>query len=446
MKVHLRIENFSPPKKKRKKDNSRGQAYLIFFIFLLLFIFLALNNIPREISKKTVVHSKKPSLPPELPPSPPLIEKKFIVEKGQTISDILSSEGFSPADIHKLRQDIKPIYDLARITAGHEITLSFNQEKEFVSLKYTIDKESFLQINATENGFAAERLPLPYEVQTQVICGEIKDSLIQAMAEKGESDLLALNLAEIFSWDIDFYSDLREGDSFKILFEKRYLYGEFMGYGKILAAEFTNQGQNFQAFHYTYPDTGESDYFTYEGQSLRREFLKSPIPYARITSRFSHSRLHPIRKVFRPHYGVDYAARVGTPVQATADGTVSFVGWNGSAGRMIKIRHSNDYETMYLHLRNYAPGVRQGVRVKAGQTIAYVGSSGESTGPHLDYRIKYKGKYINPLAWRFKPVSPLREGFIDDFQKKAALYLFCLNSGNTIPSLLRNNLILFAIP
>ncbi|MFW6159628.1 MAG: M23 family metallopeptidase [Acidobacteriota bacterium] len=445
MKVHLRIENFSPQKKKRRPDKPAGRLYLVFFIFFLLCIFMVLSFIPKETSEKTTLTPNEP--PPPLQPSPPpLIEKKIIVEKGQTISDILLNEGFLPGDVHRMRQEVKSVYDLARIMAGHEMNLYFNQEREFISLKYIIDKESFIQIDSTENGFEASLFPLPYEIQIQVIFGEIRDSLIQTMAEKGESDLLALNLAEIFSWDIDFYSDIRAGDSFKILFEKRYLYGNFVGHGKILAAEFTNQGKTFQAFHYTYPDTGESDYFTYEGQSLRKEFLKSPIQFARITSRFSRSRLHPIRKVYRPHYGVDYAARVGTPVQATADGTVTFVGWNGAAGRMIRIRHRNDYETMYFHLRNYAQGIRQGGRVKAGQTIGYVGSSGESTGPHLDYRIKYKGKYINPLAWRFKPVAPLREEFLEDFQKKAVPNLLCLNSGEKLPFLLRNNLFFIAIP
>ena len=148
---------------------------------------------------------------------------------------------------------------------------------------------------------------------------------------------------------------------------------------------------------------------------MRREFLKSPFKYTpRITSRFSHSRLHPVRKVYRPHYGVDYAARVGTPVYATADGTVLFSGWSGASGRMIRIRHRNNYETMYLHLRRCY--VKKGDKVKAEEKIGEVGASGEVSGPHLDYRIKYGGKYINPLAHRFKPVKPLRPEFLEDFR------------------------------
>jgi len=195
-----------------------------------------------------------------------------------------------------------------------------------------------------------------------------------------------------------------------------------VSYGKILAAEFTNQGKTYHAYHYTYPDTQETDYFDFEGNSLRKEFLKSPISGARISSRFSHNRLHPVRKVWRPHYGVDYAAPIGTPVRATAEGTVTFAGRDGANGRMIRIRHKNGYETYYLHLRRYAKGIKRGVKVQSSQVIGHVGASGEATGPHLDYRIKHRSRFLNPLAYRFKPVEPLRLDFLEDFQKEAGQY------------------------
>ncbi|MFC2161834.1 M23 family metallopeptidase, partial [Acidobacteriota bacterium] len=174
-----------------------------------------------------------------------------------------------------------------------------------------------------------------------------------------------------------------------------------------------------QAFRYTYPDTKKSDYFDFDGNSSQKEFLKSPVSFTRISSRFSYSRLHPIRKIYRPHMGVDYAASLGTPVQSTADGTVTFAGWNGASGRMVRIKHKKGYETMYLHLRSFANGIRNGKQITQGSTIGYVGSSGESTGPHLDYRIKLRGKYINPLSAIFDPVEPLRAEFKEDFQKEA---------------------------
>ncbi|MFO7867093.1 MAG: M23 family metallopeptidase, partial [Candidatus Aminicenantes bacterium] len=206
-----------------------------------------------------------------------------------------------------------------------------------------------------------------------------------------------------------------------------YLENEFTAYGRILAAEFTNRGRSFQAFRYRYPDTEKWDYFTFEGQSLRKEFLKSPINGARITSRYSHNRFHPVYKVYRPHHGVDYGAPTGTPVQATADGTVIFSGYKGGNGNYVHIRHKNAYETMYLHLSRFTRGIRKGSRVAGGQVIGYVGATGTATGPHLDYRLKHHGNFVNPLAHKFKLVAPLRPEFLPDFQKDAWYYRLALN-------------------
>jgi len=345
-----------------------------------------------------------------------------IIQAGQTLSDLLSARGFSAAEIHDLRAEVKPVYDLARIRAGKEFRFYSDPGGEPHHMEYDIDGETYLHIDLASGAVRAEIRDIPFNTSIHRVRGIIRDNLIHAVHEIRESDQLAIQLEELFAWDIDFYADMRPDDSFEILFEKKHLRGEFTGYGNILAAQFTNQGKTFQAFRYTHPENGEVDYFDYEGNSLRKEFLKSPIGSARITSRFSHSRLHPVRKVYRPHYGVDYAAPVGTHVHATAAGTVTFTGWNGGAGRMIRIRHKNNYETMYLHLRRFAPGIRQGSKVQSGQYIAQVGSSGESTGPHLDYRIRYRGKYINPLAHRFKPVKPLAKEFIPDFQSIARRY------------------------
>ncbi len=399
---------------------------ILVFILSLFTLFLILSFLQRK-EPATEETREIPALKiSEAPPT--LQEYKAIIRQGMTISDILSAYNFSAADIHKLRKEVKPVYDLAAIKAGQEIRIFCSEDEKFISLEYDIDQENYLLVQKTDNAYHAEIKELPYEIRVKMIWGIIEDNPISAVARENEQDLLALHLAEIFAWDIDFYTDLRRGDSFKIIFEKKFLNGQYAGYRNILAAEFTNQGITFQAFRYTYPDTGESDYFNINGDSLRKEFLKSPISFARITSRFSLSRLHPIRKVYRPHYGVDYAARIGTPIQATADGTVIFMGRKGNSGRMISVRHKNYYETQYLHLRNYANGIRKGVKVKGGQVIGYVGSSGESTGPHLDYRIKYRGRYINPLAWRFKPVKPLRKGFLEDFKIKAETCRYFLES------------------
>lgn len=343
------------------------------------------------------------------------------IQKGETLSDILSGYEFSPGEIHKLRTEVKPVYDLAKIKEGQELRLYAGHDDTIVSIEYDINSEKYLYIEKKGGIYEATEKTIPYEIETHMIWGTIEDNLPNAINREGEKGALAYELSEIFAWDVDFYIDLRKGDSFKLLFEKKYLKGEFVGYGSVLAAEFTNQGKTYKAYRYTYPDTKETDYFNAKGESLRKEFLKSPFKYTpRITSRFSYSRLHPVRKVYRPHYGVDYAAKVGTPVHATADGTVLFAGWSGASGRMIRIRHKNNYETMYLHLRRCY--VKKGDRVTGGEKIGEVGASGEVSGPHLDYRIKYAGKYINPLAHRFKPVKPLRQEFAADFIQLAQNY------------------------
>lgn len=419
MKVNIRIP---------KSDNGEIRRLpLLVFIIIAFAIFLILCFLPKDKAQAEEKVMEKPTENGEKEPPLSLNETKETIKKGETLSDILSRYDFSPAEIHKLRTEVKPVYDLAKIREGQEIRLYKDPQEKVTAIEYDINSERYLHIQKNGGTYMAAEEKLPYETEINMIWGTIEDNLPNAIAKEGERATLAYELSEIFAWDVDFYIDLRKGDSFKIIFEKKYLKDEFVGYGSVLAATFTNRGTTFQAYRFTYPDTKESDYFNEKGESLRKEFLKSPFKYTpRITSRFSHSRLHPVRKVYRPHYGVDYAAKVGTPVNATADGTVLFAGWSGASGRMIRIRHKNNYETMYLHLRRCY--VKKGDRVTGGQKIAEVGASGEVTGPHLDYRIKYAGNYINPLSYRFKPVEPLRPEFLAEFTFLAQNYSQYLNA------------------
>jgi murein DD-endopeptidase MepM/ murein hydrolase activator NlpD len=403
-----------------------------FFRFIPVLVFLAAAVLSgafliRSAKRPAVLPDSWPSIPEVVSAAPLLREHRETIGRDRTLAAILQDQGFSAADVHRIREASRPAYDLSRIRTGHEFRLFFSED-DWDSLEYDIDGNTYLVVTNAADDISAEIREFPFENHLAVVWGEIRDSLILAVNRAGERDILALSLAEdIFGWDIDFHTDIQPGDAFRILFEKRFLEGDFAGYGNILAAEFTNRGKTFRAFRFTDPETGKADYYDADGNSLKREFLRTPIKFARITSRFSHSRLHPIRKIYRPHYGVDYAAPVGTPVQATGDGTVAFAGWSGAAGRMIRIRHKNGYETSYLHLRGYAKGIRQGVRVQAGQTIGYVGSSGESTGPHLDYRISQYGRFINPLSSRFEPAAPLREELRAAFREEAARRLYALN-------------------
>jgi murein DD-endopeptidase MepM/ murein hydrolase activator NlpD len=421
-----------------KNKNEPHRVSLLVFLVLSLIAFFILSfqpkpgiAIPDEIKEEELAPSTEPKQE-QSSPAPQTKENRETIKRGETISDILDRYNLSPAEIHKLREDIKPVYDLAKVRAGNELKIFTSPDEEVVCIEYSLNKENYLCLEKNGGSYVAEIKKIPYVMHTEMIWGIIEDNPINAISEEKEGGQLAILLEEIFAWDIDFYADIRQGDSFKIIFEKKYLEGEFVGYGRIFAAEFTNQGESYRAFLYTYPDSDKSDYFDFEGNSLRKEFLKSPISGARITSRFTHSRLHPVRKVWRPHYGVDYAAPVGTPVRATAEGAVSYAGRDGANGRMVRVRHKNGYETFYLHLRRYGKGIKRGVSVASGQIIGYVGASGEVTGPHLDYRIKHRGRYINPLAYRFRPVEPLQKEFLDSFQSEAEQYLISFDAPQII--------------
>jgi len=354
------------------------------------------------------------------PPPPALIEEKIRIPLRSTLAEILKKRGFDNLAIHGLREAVKPTYDLGRIRAGQELRLASLPNGPWRRLEYDVDETSYLVVHNDPGGIRAEMRDVPVEFKPAFVSGTIEDSLVGALNKAGEMDSLAIDIVErCFGWDIDFNTDLRKGDSFRVFVEKRYLDGRFAGYRDILAAEFVNEGRVYRAYRFVYPDTKAADYFDENGGSRRKDFLRSPIKFMtpRITSRFSASRLHPIYKIYRPHYGVDYAAPVGTPVQATADGEVTFAGREGDAGNTVKLRHRNAYQTAYLHLSRFGPGVRKGAVLKGGDIVGYVGSSGGSTGPHLDYRIYYHGSPVNPLGHKFKPADPLRKEFLEDYRK-----------------------------
>ena len=216
------------------------------------------------------------------------------------------------------------------------------------------------------------------------------------MEEVGERDELALDFAGIFLWDIDFHTDPRPGDRFRMVVEKLYLGDQFVKYGRILAAQYENQGRTFTGIHFK-DGRGREGYFTPDGKSVRKALLRSPLQFNRITSRFSRSRLHPILGGYRPHLAVDYSAPIGAPIWAVADGRVASCGWSRGGGNSIVLRHRMGFSTFYSHLSRFAKGIKRGAPVKQGQVIGYVGSTGLATGPHLDYRIKKDGRFINPL-------------------------------------------------
>ena len=237
--------------------------------------------------------------------------------------------------------------------------------------------------------------PVERQTRFRVVHGEVVDGFEAAIRASGANAELAYRIAEVLQWDIDFNRDLRRGDRFEVIYEDVYLDGRPSGIGEVVALAYVNGGRRIEAFQYG--SGGDRGYFDADGQPLQKMFLRSPMKYSRVTSRFTPRRFHPVLKVYRPHYGVDYGAPTGTPAFVTANGIVTFMGWDGGGGRTVKVRHPNGYVTNYLHLSRFPASVRVGSRVRQGDVIGYVGSTGLSTAPHLDYRVTLNGRWIDPL-------------------------------------------------
>jgi murein DD-endopeptidase MepM/ murein hydrolase activator NlpD len=308
-----------------------------------------------------------------------------------------------PAVIHAVVEAARPVHDLARISVGHPFGVTIGPDGLLAAFTYGIDELRTVRVFRKGGSYEAELLERDYEVRTSPVRGVIHSSLFAAVDQAGEEDQLALDLAEIFAWDVDFNTELQRGDSFRVSVEKMYLDGRFSRYGRILSAELVRGDRTLQAIRFQGAES--TGYYTPEGTPLRKAFLRSPLRFTRISSGFTHARFHPILKTSRPHLGIDYAAPVGTPVRASGDGVVTLAGWWGGYGKAVKLRHPNGYETVYGHLSRI--DVKRGQRVQQEMIIGAVGTTGLSTGPHLDYRMLKDGAFINPLKLKSPPAEPV---------------------------------------
>lgn len=292
---------------------------------------------------------------------------------------------------------VSAVFKISRLRPGRPFSVERNTEDGKISrFMYDVDEESRLVLCRTQEGFTASVNVYQYETSLVRVSGEVKTSLFDAMTDAGESSSLAVQLADVFSHQVDFINEVQEGDSFDVVVEKRYLEGSFRAYGDIVAARFSNDGIVYEAFRF-FDDEGVPHYYAADGSSLETQFLKAPLNFTRISSGFTLKRRHPVFGRVRPHQGIDYAAPRGTPVKALGDGVVTFIGWKKGYGKSVAIQHCGGVETHYAHLSRYAKNLSKGSRVEQGQLIAYVGTTGTATGPHLDFRVKKNGVFIDPL-------------------------------------------------
>lgn len=357
-----------------------------------------------------------------------LDQRDFTIKKGDNLYDILHNSGVGDYQIDLIVKSVKKVYNLKDIIPGNTLSIWVTQETpvKLARLTYEIDSLNFLEVKPDNGSFNAEKHTLEVNVSYERAEGSITSSLYESAIQAGVSPEVVMDLTDIFAWDINFFTDIRDGDTYTVLYEKYYVGDTFKGYGRVMAARFINQGEEHVAVYFD-DGNGIRGYYDKNGKPIQKLFLKAPLNYRRISSGFSYNRMHPVFHVRRPHLGVDYAAPTGTPVVALGDGKVSFIGWSNGFGKSIHIKHRSGYVSYYGHLSRYAKGMEKNRQVEQGQVIGYVGMTGVATGPHLDFRVRLNGTFINPLKLKSVTGPPLKGKDLTLFKENAAKNLAMLD-------------------
>ncbi|MCG2582723.1 MAG: peptidoglycan DD-metalloendopeptidase family protein [Marinobacter sp.] len=349
--------------------------------------------------------------------TPKLSWQEHKIKSGDTLSSLFRDAGFNDGVMLKVIHGEGDAGKLQRLYAGETIAFATNADGDLAAIDLKRSMLETLRISRNEDGFKGETVVLEPEARPAFASGVIDGSLYVAAREAGMSDRLAMEMAGIFGWDIDFVYDVRKGDRFEVVYEELYLDGEKFDTGRILSARFINRGEDNVALLYT-DSNGDSDYYAPDGSSMRKAFLRTPIN-ARVSSPFNMQRRHPVLDVVRPHEGTDYAAPPGTPIKAAGNGRVHFAGWKGGYGRTVILSHGDNITTLYAHMSRLGKGIRNGSRVKQGETIGYVGSSGMVTGPHLHYEFRKNGAPRNSRKVDLPDAKPVPKSEMARFSKFA---------------------------
>lgn len=342
--------------------------------------------------------------------------EKGEVNNGQTLGNILNRYGISARTIDQLDRTAREVFPLRQIRAGRPYTAFLTKDSIASKLDYLVYEKSvtdYVVFGFVNDSVSITTGQKPIELRRTKRSAEIESSLWGAIMQENLPYSLAAELEDVYQWTVDFFG-VQKGDKFTVIYDEKFVDTLSVGVGRIWGAKFTHGGREIYAIPFKQGD--KIQYWEYDGGSLRKQMLKAPLKFTRISSKFSHSRFHPVLKRYRPHHGVDYAAPKGTPVRAVADGVVVFRGWGGGGGNTLKIKHANNMMTGYLHLSRFAKGIVKGKRVSQGEVIGYVGSTGTSTGPHLDYRVWKGGKPINPLKIPQEPAVPISKENLEAFE------------------------------
>lgn len=374
------------------------------------------TNLKNELDNSSVVAE----VPEDKIESVLTVEEEFPYSIGRNVPlyTSLKDLNINSTDIVEMVKATKPVKDLSKLLPGTRFQVIKDENDKLLEAQFRFSAVEKLVVKKDLNNWVATIITETVDVKPISFVGHVRSTLWESALEAKMDPYLIVAMSEIFGWEVDFNREVQVGDSWRISAEQKFVKGQHVGWGSVLAAEYINQGVKHTAalFRLENEDVG---YYNLEGESLRRMFLKSPLRFGRVTSRFNRRRFHPKLKVVRPHYGVDYGAPIGTPVRSVADGVVTFAQYSGGGGKVLKIRHNSTYQTAYKHLNGYAKGVRQGARVKQGQVIAYVGNTGLSTGPHLHYEFYVNGSYVDPMRQKFPSAEPVPVDQMSQFLKQA---------------------------
>ncbi len=355
--------------------------------------------------------------------------KKYVVGRGDFFGDIMFGLGVTGNGLQRVINSADTLFDIRKIKVGNGYEVLFNKEGEALYLLYHRDAVSSVLFSLKDSIYT-RIVEKEIVRKTRYAEVSINSSLWNDVAKAGASPLLALELSDVYAWTIDFFG-LQRGDSFRVVYEEILCEGEFVDIGKIIYCEFVHNGKPYVAVNFVDGEKG-NEYWNEEGESLKKAFLKAPLQFKRISSKFTYKRFHPVYKRYRAHTGVDYAAPAGTPVMSIGDGVVLSMGWAGDGGKTVKIRHNSVYTTAYLHLSRYAKGLKSGDRVKQGEVIGYVGSTGASTGPHLDFRVWKNGTPVDPLKLESPSVEPVSKENMEAFRQQHGRSKWQMDSLSTV--------------
>ncbi len=405
--------------KEKKIFKRKNYKFLVFFIILISGAWFWFSRGKNPETQKQNEQKAQAKVEEVKVPEENVVE--YIISEGDIPAEVFAEYGKLDANrIQNLLDASKDVYDFTNLKIGQKIQFIFDSENKLQKIRYYLGTEKEVVAEVEGESFKVKKEDIPYETKVKTAHVKIDEFLYKDALDAGLSESSILEVADIFSFDIDFTTEIQAGDEVKIVYEKRTLKGKPASDGKVLAAKFINSGQEY--FAYYFESNGEGSHYDSDGKELVRQFLRAPLSYRRISSGYTGARRNPITKTVMAHYQIDYAAPSGTPVVATARGTVVSAGWEGGWGNMVRLRNDNGYTTHFGHLSAYGKGIKSGASVSQGQVVGYVGSTGWSTGPHLDYGLKLNGAPVNPMSLKLPKGTPLQGAEREKFEETKNKY------------------------